>query len=125
MSDYPSGTSPSQSAPERRRHPRIPTDLPVTIDLAEGRHEARLRDISRAGICFFLDRRIQEMTILHMRVDLPCLPEGTLRIEGSGVVVRCEALSPHLDHYEIAVFLNDLSEEDRSRLDAYVAGGRT
>jgi hypothetical protein len=37
------------------------------------------------------------------------------------VVVRCQPLSPRVDHYEIAVFLNDINEENRDRLDAYVA----
>jgi len=104
---------------ERRRHPRAAADLPITISLADGTHEARLRDVSRAGICFFLDRRIPEMTVLRLRLALPL--EGEERtVEGSGVVVRCEALSPHVDHYEVAVFLNDLRDADRERLEAYV-----
>lgn len=104
---------------ERRRHPRITTDLPVTIALPEGQHEARIRDLSRAGVCFFLDRRIPEMTVLQMRLDLPTR-DGQEVIEGTGVVVRCEAVSAHLDHYEVAVFLNDLTESSRDRLHAYV-----
>ena len=35
--------------------------------------------------------------------------------------VRCRPLSPHVDHYEIAVFLNDLCEADRESLEAYVS----
>lgn len=110
----------ARTGPDRRRHPRVPVDLPITISLADGDHEARLRDISCAGICFFLDRRIQEMTVLRMRLDLP-LPAGAREsIEGTGVVVRCEPLSPHLDHYEVAVFLSDLAASDRERLESYV-----
>ncbi len=107
---------------ERRRHARVALDWPVTISLADGTVEARLRDICRAGVCFFLDRRIPEMTILSVNLDLPPLGDGSERehVRGSGVVVRCEPLSPHLDHYEVAVFLNDVSEESRERLDAYV-----
>lgn len=106
---------------ERRRHPRVTVDLPITISLADGEHEARLRDVSRAGICFFLDRRVPEMTLLRMRLDLPGTAGGArAAIEGRGVVVRCEALSPHVDHYEVAVFLDELGPEARERLEAYV-----
>ncbi len=113
---------PPPSGRERRRHVRVALDWPVTISLADGTFEARLRDISRAGVCFFLDRRIPEMTILSMDLDLPPLGDGPERehVRGSGVVVRCQPLSPHIDHYEVAVFLNDVSEESRERLDAYV-----
>jgi len=109
---------------ERRQHPRAALDVPITISLSEGTYEARLRDISRAGVCFFLDRRIPEMTVLRMDLDLPGNGDGRVRqhVAGSGVVVRCRALSPHVDHYEVAVFLNDVTEETRERLAAYVAG---
>ena len=109
---------------DRRRHPRIAVDWPCSISLEDGSHEARLRDVSQAGVCFFLDRRVPEMTILQMSLDLPPLPgkgnEAGPRLEGSGVVVRCQPLSQHVDHYEVAVFLNDLSESNRERLEAYV-----
>ena len=112
-----------QTGAERRRHPRVALDWPVTISLPDGTHEARLRDISRAGVCFFLDRRIPEMTVLQMGLDLPPrseFPDGA-HVGGAGVVVRCRPLSPHVDHYEIAVFLNDLCESDRESLEAYVS----
>jgi len=111
----------SKSGVERRRHPRLALDWPLSITLPDGIYQARLRDVSRSGVCFFLDRRIPEMTILRMSLDLPqdggdALPP----IQGSGVVVRCRPLSPHVDHFEIAVFLNDVTDEHRERLTAYV-----
>lgn len=116
-----------ESAPterhERRRHPRVAVDWPLTISLPDGSHEARLRDVSRAGICFFLDRRIPEMTVLELDFRLPG-PGPERRVVGSGVVVRCQPLSRHVDHYEVAVFLNDLSDDNRQRLQAFVAAGR-
>ena len=69
-----------------------------------------------------LDRRIPEMTILGLSLELPPLPGGRgRRVQGRGVVVRCQALSPHVDHFEIAVFLNDLDERNRRSLEDYVA----
>ncbi len=109
------------SGAERRRHPRVALDWPVTINLPDGSHEARLRDLSRAGVCFFLDRRIPEMTVLQMDLALPEVAGiDDPRVKGSGVVVRCQPLSPHVDHYEVAVFLNDLTDSARERLEAYI-----
>ncbi|MEX1026271.1 MAG: PilZ domain-containing protein [Planctomycetota bacterium] len=106
----------SPSGRERRRHPRLAVDVPITLQLEDGSHEGRLRDVSEAGVCFFLDRRVAEMTLLTMRLDLPDSPA----IEASGVVVRCQALSKHLDHYEIAVFLNQINARNRALLDAFL-----
>src|SRR5262245_29113554 len=89
--------SPQKSTPggrERRAHPRANCDGTITIQLADGAHQARLRDVSRAGICFFLDRPLSEMTLLGVRIDLPgraALPPA--RIEGRGVVVRCQPIA--------------------------------
>ena len=96
----------------------------MTIALEDGPHEARLRDVSRAGGCFFLERRVPEMTILKLELDLPEqeAPDGAeaVHIEGSGVVVRCQPIGPHVEHFEVAVFLNDMSESNREALEAYV-----
>jgi hypothetical protein len=115
----------TQSPSERRRHPRAALDWPVTLELPEGPCEARLRDVSRIGLCFFLDRPVTEMTVLSMQIVLPPpLPDSPgAQVNGSGVVVRCQPLSTLVDHYEIAVFLNDMDEEQRKRLDAFVETG--
>jgi PilZ domain-containing protein len=107
---------------ERRAHPRANCDGTITIQLADGAHQARLRDVSRAGICFFLDRPLAEMTMLAVRIDLPARErQAPVRIDGRGVVVRCQPIAKALEHYEIAVFLNELAEPQRDRLDAFVA----
>ena len=107
---------------ERRAHPRASCDWTITLFLDDGPHGARLRDVSRAGLCFYLDRPIPEMTILSLLIDLPRAHAKRVRIEGRGVVVRCLPISRGVEHYEIAVFLNDLAEAQRERLDAFVAG---
>jgi hypothetical protein len=112
----------TRSGRERRAHPRAPFDGTLTLALPDGTHRARLRDVSRAGICFFLDRPLAEMTVLAIRVDLPARARREpISIEGRGVVVRCLPISKGVEHYEIAVFLNDLGELQRECLDAFVA----
>lgn len=108
---------------ERRAHPRADCDGSITLQLEDGEHRARLRDVSRAGICFFLDRPLGEMTLLAVRIDLPARAQRpAARIEGKGVVVRCLPIAPAVDHYEIAVYLNEIGDPQRASLDAFVAG---
>ena len=45
-------------------------------------------------------------------------PSGT--IEGGGVVVRCSSIGPHVEHFEVAVFLNDITDSNRERLEEFV-----
>ena len=111
--------SPEPQGRERRQWERAQADWPVTLQLDDGPHEAKIRDVSRGGICFFLDRPVPEMTILQMDFELP-VRDGVRRISGQGVVVRCERISQILDHYEIAVFTQDMAEPDRDTIEGYV-----
>jgi hypothetical protein len=98
---------------ERRHHPRAAADWPLEIALEDGVHRARLRDVSRSGISFFLDQRVPEMTLLRLELELP---GGAERLAGTGVVVRCRQLSSLVEHYEVAVFLNEMADSDREAL---------
>ncbi len=116
----PPDAEPDRPGSERRRWARSGADLPVTVNLAGGRSEARLRDISRAGVCFFLDRPIPLMTVLELSVSLP-VKSGVRRIGGHGAVVRCERIAKALDHYEVAVFIHEMAEADRRTIEEFVA----
>ncbi len=113
------------SGRERRRWPRAKADWPISLDLPEGRYEARVRDISQAGVCFFLDRPLKVMTALQVEVELGFEVPGEEKIicmiSGRGVVVRSEKISERLDHYEIAVFMPDLTEVEKEAITEYVA----
>lgn len=115
------GMSRTPSGRERRQHPRAEAQWPVDLLLADGPCKARLRDVSRSGVCFFVDRPIGLMTLLQLELDLPPAPGAKAhKVRGAGAVVRCERISPGLEHYEVAVFLHDVSESDREALDAHV-----
>ena len=115
----PAAQSPEPTDAERRRWPRAQADWPMRLSMADGEHEARVRDVSRAGVSFFLDRPLPLMT--RLRVDLELPVEGGKRfITGTGAVVRCEKISARLDHYEIAVFLQELADPDAAALESYV-----
>ncbi|MFT5048948.1 MAG: hypothetical protein ACI8QZ_000335 [Chlamydiales bacterium] len=108
-----------ESGDDRRRWQRARAEWPITVQLADGPHEARIRDVSQAGVCFFLDRPLPEMTMLSIQFELP-VEGGRRRVRGSGAVVRCEKISAAIDHYEIAVYLQDMAEPDRATIASYV-----
>ena len=110
---------PKPTDADRRQWPRADADWPIRLLLPEGHFEARVRDVSRAGICFFLDRPIPEMTSLRIDLELP-VQEGMRFVRGEAVVVRCDKISDRLDHYEIAAFMNDMAGPDRDALEAFV-----
>jgi hypothetical protein len=109
-----------ESGRERRRWPRAKADWPISLDLPEGRYEARVRDISEAGVCFFLDRPVKLMTQLRIELNLP--HDGNISVIcGTGVVVRSETLSEHIDHYEVAVFMPDFTATEKASIRAFVS----
>jgi hypothetical protein len=101
---------------ERRQHARATADWPVLLDLPKGKTPARLRDISAAGVSFFLDQPIPEMTVLALELQF-----AKKKIQARGAVVRCERISKHIEHYEIALFLHEIAESDRETIARYVA----
>lgn len=111
------------SGRERRAHPRASADWPLEIALTSGPRpglvQARVRDVSRAGVCFYVDRPIALMTMLGLALDLPTA-SGKQRITGKGAVVRCERIGPGVEHYEVAVFLHELGEAERRAIDQHV-----
>lgn len=119
-SDPPTTSPQAPRGAERRRYTRAAVDWPVTIQLSDGHYGARLRDVSAAGLCFYMDRQVPEMTVLDVEVPVR-VGEDERDIRCRGAVVRCRPISPSLDHYEVAVFLHDIGETDRAWLAAYVA----
>jgi hypothetical protein len=94
--------------------------MPITLVGPEGSSEAKVRDVSRAGVCFFVDRPVPLMTVLGVAFDL-ATPVGRTRVQGHGAVVRCEKIARGVDHWEVAVFLHDMAEGDRHALEEFVA----
>ncbi len=113
----------SPSGHERRQWHRARAEWPITVVLDDGVHQARIRDVSSGGVCFFLDRPVPLMTILRIEFDLP-VESGVRRICGTGAVVRSERISQAIDHYEIAVFLQEMAQPDRETIAGYVSSWR-
>lgn len=131
MPQRPAPESETYPGRERRRHPRAEADWPLELQLGAVPVKARLRDVSRSGLCFFLDRPVTEMTVLSLNVAVPpgdgaAVGDGAGKrgklpqIQAKGVVVRCEKISERVDHYEVAIFFHDIKPEDAEAIDALV-----
>jgi hypothetical protein len=102
---------------ERRRHPRLRIEnLPLSLD---GGGALRVRDLSRSGVCVFSDQPMRMMTHVRFHFRLP--RKADAEVAGTGVVVRCERLSPALGHYEIAIFFQDFESGSEPLLLGYLA----
>jgi hypothetical protein len=74
---------------ERRRWPRAQSELPIVLSIDGRDHPAKLRDLSRAGVCFYLERSLPLMTVLGVALDLT-VGGKTHKLRAKGAVVRCE-----------------------------------
>jgi hypothetical protein len=110
MSPYPGD--------DRRRAPRVARQLPLILTDHVGELSAVTRNISVSGAYCMLRRHIPPMTKLNIHFALP--GSGTMSCEG--VVVRVEPAQPvsSVASYHIAIFFNDISEDNRTRLSQYV-----
>jgi hypothetical protein len=100
-------------------------DWPLSIRTSgaqSGVQKARVRDLSRAGVCFYLENPLPLMTLLEIVLELPGEANGgKRRVRGTGAVVRCEPISAAVAHYEVAVFIQEMDDLDRDALAAHVA----
>ncbi len=109
-----------------RRHNRSNSDMPIEI---EGLVSS-FSNISQSGLLCRTSKKIDEMTLLDIKFQLPQVEYKTVDegvwIECSGVVVRCEkkdnknAELPGEMAYEVAIFFDQISERYRSLLARHV-----
>jgi len=106
--------SASRSGRERRRALRVHGDLPLQVEARDARADARLRDISTAGLCCVFPEPIPEMTLVRIGVEF-----SGKRHDLEGAVVRCvkDRVS---DGYEVAVFFTNLEDRARESLTGYI-----
>lgn len=109
---------------ERRRLPRVPTDLPLRLTFKDRTIETRIQDLSGSGIRFRAPAALPILSRVQIALELP---DGTPGQPGAsiaitGVVVRCrEGEAQGESRYDTAIFFEDLSESARARLARFVS----
>jgi len=101
---------------ERRRSPRVRGGFNIEIANFETKIIADTINISSSGIYCQSSQPIPLFREIELNIMLPNIKKP---IDCAGVVVRSEK-APSKDRYNIAVFFNDISPEDKKQLSAYI-----
>jgi len=106
-----------------RKHIRSQLDIPLEF---QGKVSSLTQNISQSGMLCRTSREIDELTLLDIKFQLPYISKYEAKkiwIECSGVVVRCEKKEVAAKDlpYEVAIFFNHMSTQNRNLLATYVS----
>ena len=107
---------------ERRGAPRSDKDVAMKLKLGELDTVIHTLNISASGAYCKLDKEVPLMSRVKLVIILP-EREGERRIEVTGVVVREHpvVVNGKTQHYDLAIFFEDISQKDREAIDSYVS----
>jgi hypothetical protein len=113
------------SSVERRRHPRVHTDLALHLTFKDTTVETRIHDLSGSGIRFRAPAALPILSRVQIALELPDAEGGarsSTTVAISGVVVRCvESTGGDGPPYDTAIYFEDLSEPAKRRISRFVA----
>jgi len=106
---------------ERRKAPRSAESLPLAVTEGDVSVQAKMQNLSAAGMYCTMDRFIPPMTKLDLKLELT----GSARpakIRCVAVVVRVEpsVTDGEVMRYNTALFFTDLAERDRKAISQFV-----
>ncbi len=107
---------------ERRRHPRVSTDLPLQLTFKDTTVETHIRDLSNSGIRFQAPAPLPLLSRVQIALELPDANSSSVSsLAITGVVVRCaETEAGDGPPFATAIYFEDLSERARSQLARFV-----
>ncbi len=109
---------------EKRRHPRLESNIPVKISSEAGDILTETQNLSCSGAFCRLIHRLEPMTKLKVYLLLPVRKSDkvtTKKISCQGVVVRVQ-LSGEKDSYDTAIFFSDIAPKDSQTISEFVEG---
>ncbi len=123
-----------QSQADRRKHPRLAIELPVQVTLVETEtgHPAgpadatRLVNLSRGGLCApvklpagedVLEKLLTRQLVVRAEVELG---GAWGPVSAAARAAWCERTTS-ADTYRMGLAFSDIGEEDRQRLEAFIA----
>lgn len=111
-----------KSLKERRRHPRVKSNMPVKICGDDFDAVTETKNLSRSGVFCRIDKYIDPMTKFKIQLLLSYKKNNKLvtkKISCEGVVVRADQI-PGEDEYNTAIYFNDINEKDAVAITDYV-----
>ena len=101
---------------DQRRHPRVPTDVPVVVKKGEGEHGGRLRDVSAGGAAIEFDPELGKSDVaFDIGEAIEMRPNGTDTVHGTVVRSYNEG---------VAMQFNELDEDLLERISTIAAETR-
>ena len=106
---------------ERRSAPRVDHQIPVVIGERRRSFIAQTKNLSASGAYCTFANFVAPMTKLQVRLQLD-LDGRSQMIACQGIVVRVNppSVRRRCSAYDVAIFFNDLSDEDRTAVARYV-----
>jgi len=110
-----------KSVKERRIHPRLEHKLPFKVAVNGYDFSTTTHNISCVGAYCHLDKYIPPFTKISVKLSLPAKDQGECNIivECKGVVVRSEDESR--GGFNIAIFFNQMRDEQRKKISTYIS----
>ena len=103
---------------DRRRAPRVETDIYGTMSDTAGEVRCRILNVSRLGTMAVSPNPLPEMAQVKLRFAVP-KTEGRKSLTCEAAVVRCTRRADR--QYDIGLFFTRIAPEDRATLDEIVA----
>ena len=107
---------------ERRKDPRVDSNLPLKLFHDQGDIVTETGNISRSGSYCKVSKYIEPMTKLKICLFIPMKKDGksiNKKICCEGVVVRSEPTEKE-GEFSIAIFFNNISQRDAETISEYV-----
>ncbi len=102
---------------ERRAHPRAKAGFPLRLG-PEGKIPARLKNISRSGLCCVVPDPLPELSLAEAVLEVPGLDGESRTFHLQGAVVRC--VPENAGGYEVALFFQFPPEDAQEAISRYV-----
>jgi len=107
---------------EKRRHPRLESNIPVKISSDHGDILTETRNLSCSGAFCRVSQRLEPMTRLKVHLLLPLRKNDkvmTKKISCQGVIIRVQA-AEEKNYYDTAIFFSDLAPKDSRAINEFI-----
>ncbi len=106
---------------EKRIHPRVSKTLPIKIKHEDFDIVTETKNVSCTGAYCQVDRYVPPFTKVKTTILISDDKDKIKNIHCKGVVVRVERIEDSFEpHYNIAIFFNDISKTNMSRMSRFV-----
>jgi len=109
-----------KTAQERRLHPRLDHKLPLNLAVNGYDFSTSTHNISCVGAYCHLDKYMPPFTKISVKLSMPHKGQAHKNtiVECKGVVVRSE--DEVKGGFNIAIFFNEMRDEQRKKISAYI-----